>query len=126
MQRTRVILIDDCPDSIELMRRAFAADGRFEVVGHGASGLDAIRLTEALAPDIVLLDLLMPNMDGFTAVPEIQRAAPSTRIIALSSYESLGSEVAELRVDAFCAKDRAFSDAVSMTATLSRTSRAVA
>lgn len=123
--RPRLILVDDCPDSRELLRRSFELDGRFEVVGLGASGIDAIRLTEAFMPDVVVLDLLMPEMDGFTAIPEIHRAAPAAKIVALSSYESLGTEVSSLRVDAFCAKDRALRDAVTMVATVARRGRPV-
>lgn len=116
--RPKVVIVDDCEDSIELLRRAFEADGRFEIGGAGATGVDAVDLSAGVRPDVIVIDLSMPVMDGFAAIPEIHKVAPGTKIVAMSSFEAFGDDVTQLHVDAFCAKDRLFQDAVTMAATV--------
>lgn len=57
-----------------------------EVVGEAADGGEAIRLAESLAPDVVLMDLLMPNVDGITAIRAIHEANPDIDIVAVTSF----------------------------------------
>lgn len=116
-ERPKVVIVDDDFDSVELLRRAFQADGRFEVAGEGLNGLEAVGLSENVRPDVIVIDLSMPVMDGFAAIPEIHRVAPETKIVALSSME-FDDRIGALSVDAFCAKDRLFQDAVMMAATV--------
>ncbi len=80
----RMLLVDDIDDVRLLMRIVFDLDDRFEVVGEAANGVEAVELTRSLTPDAVLLDLMMPVMDGFAAIPGILQAAPEVRIIAYS------------------------------------------
>lgn len=115
--RPKVVIVDDDSDSVELLRRAFQADGRFEVAGSGLNGLEAVGLSEHVKPTVIVMDLSMPVMDGFTAIPEIHRVAPETKIVALSSLDC-DDRLGVLGVDAFCAKDRLFEDAVMMAATV--------
>ena len=117
-RRPTVVIVDDDADSVELLRRAFLADGRFEVAGLGLNGQEAINLTGEKNPAVIVMDLSMPVMTGFEAIPHIHSIAPDTKIVAMSSCDSYGDEVADLRVDAFCAKDRLFQDAVMMAATV--------
>ena len=83
--KVRVLLVDDLPDIRLVMRLLLEADGRAEVVGEAADGADAIRLARELHPDVVVLDLRMPGMDGVSALPLIRDAAPSTVVVALSA-----------------------------------------
>ena len=116
-ERPKVVIVDDDSELLELLRRAFQADGRFEVAGEGLNGLDAVGLSEDVRPAVIVIDLSMPVMDGFAAIPEIHRVAPDTKIVAFSSLEP-DDRVETLNVDAFCAKGRSFRDAVLMAATV--------
>ena len=81
----RVVIIDDTPDLRELLRIALTRGG-FEVVGEagdGSKGIDVVRLHR---PDIVLLDLAMPVMDGIEALPSIRRLCPTAKIVVLSGF----------------------------------------
>lgn len=78
----RVLLVDDDADLCYVARTALELDGRFEVVGEGHDGAVAIVLALQTQPDLVLLDLEMPWLDGAEAVPHIRRNAPGA-VIAL-------------------------------------------
>lgn len=81
----KVVIIDDTPDLRELLKIALARGG-FEVVGEagdGSAGIDVVRLHR---PDVVLLDLAMPVMDGIEALPAIRRLCPEAKIIVLSGF----------------------------------------
>src|SRR3954467_8310563 len=57
-----------------------------EVAGMAASGRDAVRLAEEQQPDVVLMDLSMPDLDGIGATPELRRPAPDTQVVVLTSF----------------------------------------
>jgi len=81
----RVVVIDDACDLRDLLRLALTRGG-MEVVGEagdGRAGIEAVRLEQ---PDVVLLDLSMPIMDGLEALPSIRRLAPAAKIIVLSGF----------------------------------------
>lgn len=83
-----VVIVDDHPIvRAGLVGLVDAADD-LEVVGTGATGLDAISLARAHTPDVVLMDLRMPELDGDEATARILAAVPSTRVIILTTYES--------------------------------------
>ena len=83
--RTRVVLVDDEPDIVFLARTLFERDGRFDVVGEAGDGEQAVRLAERFQPEAVLLDILMPGMDGWAALPLIRRVAPDTAVVVVSA-----------------------------------------
>ena len=91
---TRVLLVDDAASVRALLRATLAHSGAFEIVGEAASGDEAVRLAGLLRPDVVVLDLAMPGVDGLTALPEIARLAPGATIIVFS--EAIGDEQAAL------------------------------
>ena len=70
----------------EILRKVCTRDLRHEVVGEAADGHTAVKLAAAAAPDLVLLDLHLPNLDGFGVVEALQLAAPKVRILVLSSH----------------------------------------
>ena len=79
------MLVDDEPDIVFLARTLFESDGRFDVVGEASDGEEAVRLAQQLHPDAVLLDILMPGMDGWQALPLIRRVAPETAVVVVSA-----------------------------------------
>lgn len=84
----RVVIVDDHPIvRAGLVGLVDAADD-LEVVGTGATGLEAVALAQALNPDVVLMDLRMPGLDGDAATARIVEASPSTRVVILTTYES--------------------------------------
>ena len=81
----RVVIVDDTYDLRELLRLALTRGG-MEVVGEAGDGLSGIEAVRAERPDVVLLDLSMPVMDGLEALPSIRRLVPAAKIIVLSGF----------------------------------------
>lgn len=81
----RVLLADDHDVVREGLRMFLGIDPELAVVGEAADGEEAVQLARQLRPDVVLMDLLMPVMDGITAIAAIRNALPETEIIALTS-----------------------------------------
>jgi DNA-binding NarL/FixJ family response regulator len=84
----RVVLVDDVAGLRALVRMALEVDGRFTVVGEAGNGADGIEVSRDLKPDLVLLDLSMPVMDGLEALPQILEASPDSRVVVLTGFES--------------------------------------
>lgn len=80
----RIILADDEPDLRFVMRMMLEEDPRFEIVGEADNGAEAIALAETMNPDLVVIDLHMPQIDGLTAIPRIRAAAPDSKIVVTS------------------------------------------
>lgn len=84
---TRVLLVDDVEPVRWDLCTVLTLSGDLEIVGEAANGLEAIRLTESLQPDVVLMDLEMPVMDGYEATRLIKALCPSCRIVALTIHD---------------------------------------
>ncbi|HEY7420969.1 MAG TPA: response regulator transcription factor [Gaiellaceae bacterium] len=80
----RVLLVDDHPLTREALSSLLAQHG-FEVVGEAADGATAIAAAERLQPDLVLLDLSMPGLDGLAALPRLRSAAPECEVVVLTA-----------------------------------------
>lgn len=78
------LIVDDEVASRTLYRAFLQPAPEFRVVGEAGDGAAAIRESQRLQPELILLDLRMPGMDGFEALPQIRKAAPKARIIVLS------------------------------------------
>ncbi|HEX7166133.1 MAG TPA: response regulator, partial [Acidimicrobiales bacterium] len=103
----RVFLVDDTADLRLLLRIALDADARFEVVGEAVNGADAVERAPDASPDVVLLDLMMPVMDGFTALPLLREAlGDAVRIVVFSAMDphEQSARTQELGADAFLSK----------------------
>ena len=81
----RVLLADDHAIIRQGLHMFLGADPDIEIVGEARDGAEALQLAAELHPDVVLMDLLMPIMDGLQATAAIRRAAPDTAVIALTS-----------------------------------------
>jgi DNA-binding NarL/FixJ family response regulator len=82
-----VLVVDDAANLRELLTLLLESEDDFEVVGHATNGEQAIELAQALGPDVVLLDLAMPVMDGLSALPEIRVAVPDARIVIFTGFD---------------------------------------
>jgi DNA-binding NarL/FixJ family response regulator len=82
----RVLLCDDVSAFRDLARHWLKDESGIEVVGEAADGNEGVRQARALQPDVVLLDLSMPECDGLEAIPGIRAGSPDARIVALSGF----------------------------------------
>ena len=82
----RILIVDDHPLTRDALAGLLAQNG-FDVVGQAGSGAEAIIKAGELQPDLVLLDLSMPEMDGLTALPQVREAAPQTEVVVLTASE---------------------------------------
>jgi len=81
-----VLLVDDHEVVRSGMRAYLGSHPAFQVVGEAASGQEAVRLVEGLIPDVVLMDLVMPGMDGVEATRRVRAVSPRTQVVVLTSY----------------------------------------
>ena len=82
----RIVIVEDHAMFREVLRKVCARDLRHEVVGEASDGQGAVELVLKESPDLVLLDLHLPKLDGFGVVEAIRQAAPTIRILILSSH----------------------------------------
>jgi DNA-binding NarL/FixJ family response regulator len=92
----RVLIVDDHPLTRDALAALLVQQG-FDVVGEAEDGESAIVAAASLAPDIVLLDLTMPGMDGLTALPMIREAAPDSEVVVLTASDAEENLLAAIR-----------------------------
>jgi len=80
-RQIRIFICDDAPELRELTRHRLEWDPALSVVGEAGDGEAAVALIAQLCPDVVMLDLSMPNVDGLEALPRVRDAAPSAGVI---------------------------------------------
>ena len=102
----RVVLVDDMVELRQLIKLTLERSGRFEVVGQAGNGREGIEVAAETDPDLVLLDVSMPVMDGLEALPIICRTVPSTTVVMLSGFSEvrLGAEAAAAGAAAYLEK----------------------
>jgi two-component system chemotaxis response regulator CheB len=92
-RRIRVVIVDDSAVIRGLVTRWIEAEPDLEMVGVGVNGRDGVERVRTLKPDVVILDIEMPVLDGVSALPEILRAAPQARVVMASTLTQRGAEV---------------------------------
>jgi DNA-binding NarL/FixJ family response regulator len=95
MDRRQVLIVDDNSQLRQLLRALLQSDGRFEVVGEAADGIEALRLVDELTPELMLLDLSMPGMDGIEVLERLAERERPPITVMLSGYtdEALRAQV---------------------------------
>ena len=91
--RTRVMVVDDHPIMRSGLRDALEASGRFEVVGQAADGEEAVRTVQRLEPQVIVMDVIMPNKDGIDACREIMELLPGTRVLMLTASSEMDAVI---------------------------------
>lgn len=87
-ERIRVLLVDDHPLVIDGIQARLENEGEIEVVGRGGNGQEAINLSRELEPDVVLMDISMPVMNGLEATRIMKERSPSVRVLILSMHDN--------------------------------------
>src|SRR6195256_4965984 len=96
----RILIADDHSVVRQGLRMFLGLDPELEVIGEASDGAEALSLTRELTPDVVLMDLLMPVMDGIAATAAIRREFPETEVVALTSVLEDASVVGAVRAGA--------------------------
>src|SRR5882724_9477419 len=86
MEKIRVLLADDHTVVRQGLRALLAAEGDIDIVGEAENGRQAVELVKKLLPDVAVIDIAMPVLNGLEATRQITRAVPSTKVLILSSY----------------------------------------
>ncbi|SEG72888.1 DNA-binding response regulator, NarL/FixJ family, contains REC and HTH domains [Nonomuraea solani] len=84
----RLLIADDHPVVRDGIRGMFTGDPGFEVLGEAGDGAQAVDLARVLDPDVILMDLRMPRMDGVTAIKELARLGIRARVLVLTTYDT--------------------------------------
>jgi len=103
--RLRTIVIDDSPSFLEVICELLQREDAIDIIARGQDGMDAIEMTAKLNPDLVLMDVDMPQLDGLNAALIISTRFPSTRVILMSVEDS-----PQLRADCVACGGTSFVD----------------
>lgn len=114
MKRTTIVLADDHRIVRQGLRALLAGEADFEVVGEADDGREALELVKRLSPDVLVLDLMMPGLNGLEVARQLPRQSPSVRVVVLSMYDDEGFVLEALAngVSAYVLKDSNSSDLV--------------
>lgn len=109
-ERVKVLLVEDHPHMRRSLRRLLEADEAIEIVGEASDGREGVEMCVKLRPDVVLLDVGLPIMDGIEACRMMREKAPESKIIMLTSHNNERDIFASLAAGAngYCLKDSDF------------------
>jgi DNA-binding NarL/FixJ family response regulator len=100
MERLRVLIADDHPVVRDGLRLAFLGLSEAEVVGEATNGTQAVELSSALQPDVIVMDLYMPGESGIEAIRQVLRTSPHVAVLVLTMYDDDASIFAAMRAGA--------------------------
>jgi DNA-binding NarL/FixJ family response regulator len=111
-EKKRIVIAEDHTILREGLRMLLRTNPEFEVVGEAEDGLEAVRCTETMKPDLVLMDLSMPRMNGMGAIQEIKKKCPDTKILVLTVHKTEEYILATLKAgaDGYVLKDATHSE----------------
>jgi len=111
----RVLIVDDQTLFRSGLAHLLGADERISVVGQAVDGIDAVQLAKTLKPDVVLMDIKMPNLDGIEATRRIIAENPKTKVLMLSTFDSDNNVIQALKAGAsgYVLKDAQASSIIS-------------
>ena len=89
MRNIRILLVDDHKVILSGLRKFMMVNREIESVGEATDGVEAVKMADLHKPDVILMDLIMPGMDGIAATREIHKRNPEVKIIALTSFSEL-------------------------------------
>ena len=87
MDKIKILIVDDHPVMRDALRISFTGENDLQVIGEASNGIEALKLLKTLTPDVMLIDLLMPKMDGLETIEHIFNSNQQARILVLSSME---------------------------------------
>lgn len=99
----RILIVDDDEDLLEALSQLLELESDFDVIGTALNGRNAVKLASSLRPDMVLMDIVMPIMDGVAAAQQIKNNKPDTRVVLMTGYEG-HYDVRKLNIDGFLRK----------------------
>jgi DNA-binding NarL/FixJ family response regulator len=121
----RVLVVDDHELTRLSLKLALQNQSNIELVGLASNGQEAVELVKHQHPDVIIIDLQMPVLDGLSASTQIKSFAPNIRIIAYSSVDDPQTEVMiqTANIDAFCKKDVATNELVALVKELGQAAK---
>ena len=116
----RVLLVDDAPEARRLVRTALRFSGGFEVVGEAATGVAAITLVDELSPDLVVLDLGLPDITGRDVLSQVREQHPGIRVVIFSAAEPEDRAWWDANAEGYVLKDSDIDYLVTLLESVSR------
>jgi CheY-like chemotaxis protein len=122
-RKHRVLVVDDAEELRMLLRMRMEARSGLTVVGEAGDGVAAVELASELQPDLVMLDVAMPRMDGLEALPLIRAAVPGVRVVVLSGFNqtTLAEKAREAGADQYVVKGGSMRELLDMVERLLET-----
>lgn len=87
MTTIKILIVDDHPMMRDALKISLASEKAMKIIGEGSNGKEALALLESLKPDVILMDLMMPEMNGLDAITHIFKTNPQARILVITSME---------------------------------------
>ena len=115
MSQIRILIVDDHERVRRSVTTLLSTESIFDVVGYACTGLEAVRRAQQHQPDVVLLDISLPELNGLQATPLIKRVAPATEIVIVTSHDNpfLVREAMRLGARGFVSKSEMFSELIT-------------
>lgn len=95
MEKKRVIIVDDSAAVARQLQKILESSGSFEIVGHAKNGIEGLKLYTDLKPDIVCMDIVMPEMDGLQTIRTLTTLDKDAKIVVISSAAGVGDKTME-------------------------------